>query len=216
MAHPLRLFNQGSYTSSVIASIFLAQMLVNTCPLLYVLEIRVVYGFGIRLCEMCKVTPYMEATTTSWGISVIYSAISVIYHGAVLWSLPQVWYINWYCLIKFWYYCVVKATHDITLACIGQIAFEFRHTTYSCNCLYTRASGFWLWDLVLLLWIQPLNYTARYLKQFLKVSTELVNITKVPQEQEHLARSTKTTETHNCIFRRCANVVLQLSEIPRS
>ena len=88
MAHPLRLFNQGGYTSSFIASIFLAQMLVNTCPLLYALEIRVVYGFSIRLRGMCEVTPYMEAITASRGISVIYHTlqcyIRFIYHGAAL------------------------------------------------------------------------------------------------------------------------------------
>ena len=75
MAHPLWLFNQGGYTSLFIASIFLTQMLVNSCPLLYALEIRVVYGFGIRLRRMCEVTPYMEATTASWGISVIYHTL---------------------------------------------------------------------------------------------------------------------------------------------
>ena len=75
MAHPLRLFNQGGYTSSFIALIFLAQMLVNTCLLLYALETRVVYGFGIRLRGMCEVTPYMEATTASKGISVIYHTL---------------------------------------------------------------------------------------------------------------------------------------------
>jgi len=32
-----------------------------------------------------------------------------------------------------------------------------------------------LWDLVLALCIQPLNYSARCIKQFLKVSTELLN-----------------------------------------
>jgi len=84
MAHPFRLFNQGGNTSSFIASIFLAQMLVNTCPLLYALEIRVAYGFGIRLGGMCEVTPYMEATTVSRGISALCNAISLIYHGAAL------------------------------------------------------------------------------------------------------------------------------------
>ena len=59
MAHPLGLFNQSGNTSSFTASIFLAQMMVNTCPLLYTLAIRVVYSFGIRLCEMCEVTKYM-------------------------------------------------------------------------------------------------------------------------------------------------------------
>ena len=52
-------------------------MVVNACPLLYVLAIRVVYGFGIRLRGMCEVTPCMEATTASRGIS-------LIYHGAAL------------------------------------------------------------------------------------------------------------------------------------
>ena len=75
MARPLRLLNQGGYTSSFIASIFLAQMLVNTCPLLYAFEIKVAYSFGIRLRGMCEVTPYMEVTTASWGISVIYHTL---------------------------------------------------------------------------------------------------------------------------------------------
>jgi len=44
---------------------------VNTSGLLYVLAIRVVYGFVIRLRGMCEVTPYMEATTTCCGISVV-------------------------------------------------------------------------------------------------------------------------------------------------
>ena len=51
------------------------------------LAIRVLYGFGIRLRGMCEVTPYMEATTASRGISqytTLCSAISVIYHGAAL------------------------------------------------------------------------------------------------------------------------------------
>jgi len=77
MAHPPRLFNQGGNTSSFIASIFLAQLLVNTYPLLYVHAVRVVYGFSIRLRTMLEVTPCMEATTASRGIS-------VIYHGTVL------------------------------------------------------------------------------------------------------------------------------------
>ena len=112
------------------------------------------------------------------------------------------------------YRCVVKATHDTTLACIGLIALKFRHDTKSFNCIYRRPSRFRLWDLVLVLCIQPLNYSARCLKQFLKVSTELLNIfvtlEKVYQEPEYLTGSIKTTQTHNCIFRRCINVVLQV------
>ena len=59
------------------------------------------------------------------------------------------------------------------------MALEFRWTY---NCLYTRPFRFQLWYLVLLLWIQPLNYTARCLKQFLKVSTELLKIYVILQK----------------------------------
>ena len=55
-----------------------------------------------------------------------------------------------------------------------------------------------------------INYSARCLKQFLKVSTELLNIYviyKEYQEPQYLAGSIKTTETHNRIFRRCVNIV---------
>ena len=50
-------------------------MLVNTSPVLYTLAIKVVYGFGIRLCGMCEVTPHMEATTACRGISLIYHTL---------------------------------------------------------------------------------------------------------------------------------------------
>ena len=72
MPHSLTLFIQGGNTWS---SMFLAQMLVNISPVLYALAIRVVYGFGIRLRGMCKVTPYMETTTACCGISVIYHTL---------------------------------------------------------------------------------------------------------------------------------------------
>jgi len=35
----------------------------------YVLAIRVLYGFVIRIHGMCEVTPYMEATTACCGMS---------------------------------------------------------------------------------------------------------------------------------------------------
>jgi len=50
----------------------LAQILVNTSPLLYAFAIKVVYGFGIGLRGICEVTPYMEATTACRGILLMY------------------------------------------------------------------------------------------------------------------------------------------------
>ena len=67
----------------------------------------------------------------------------------------------------------VKFTDFRNRYCIGLIALMFRH---SICCLYRRPSRFRLWDLVLALCIQPSNYSARCLKQFLEVSTELFNI----------------------------------------
>ena len=87
MAHPLRLFDQGGYTSSFIAAIFLTQMLINTCPLLYTLKIRIVYGFGIKLRGMCELPhiwkPQPQARVYQL-YTTLYSVISVINHGAAL------------------------------------------------------------------------------------------------------------------------------------
>ena len=83
MPRPLRLYSYSLKWQHFI----LALILVNTSGLIYALAIGVVYGFGIRLRGMCEVTPYMEATTASRGISqytTLCSAVSVIYHGAAL------------------------------------------------------------------------------------------------------------------------------------
>ena len=65
---------------------------------------------------------------------------------------------------------------------IGLIALKFRHSTRSFNCLHRRPSRFKLWDLVLELCIQPLNCSARCIKQFFKVSTEVLNISIILQK----------------------------------
>ena len=89
MHHPLRLFNQGGNTSLFIVSLFLAQMLVNTSAVLYMLAIRVVYGFGIRLCGMCEVTWKPQPHAVVYHLyNILCSAVSLIYHGAMLLSWP--------------------------------------------------------------------------------------------------------------------------------
>ena len=59
---------QGGKTSLAIISMILALILY-----IYVLLIRVVYGFDIRLHGICEVAPYMEAATVCCGISLISS-----------------------------------------------------------------------------------------------------------------------------------------------
>ena len=66
------------------------------------------------------------------------------------------------------------------------------------------------WDLGTILFG---NYEARYIKQFIKVRTKLLNIYVILekytlyQEPEYLAGSIKTTETHHRVFERCVNVI---------
>ena len=87
MPHLLRLFNQGGNISSFIASMFLAQMLVNTFLVLYALAIRVIYGIG-RLrgtCVKlhCKWKPQLHAVVYHL-YTTLCSAISLIYHSTAL------------------------------------------------------------------------------------------------------------------------------------
>jgi len=91
MPRPLGLFNRGDNTLSFIALMFLVQMLVVTFPVRYALEIRAVYGFGIRLHGMCEVTPYMKATIACRDISLIYHTLQcyityIPWHGALIFT----------------------------------------------------------------------------------------------------------------------------------
>ena len=82
----LRLFNSYSprlqHTSLPIISFVLAGILVNVSQLLYMLAIRVVYGFGIRLHGMCEVWKPQPHAVVYHLYTTLCSAISLVYHGA--------------------------------------------------------------------------------------------------------------------------------------
>jgi len=105
--------------------------------------------------------------------------------------------------------------HNITLACIilWLIALEFRQSTLLCTTVYMQDLLVFDWeDLVILLWMQVLlNYTVRCLMQFLKVSTELVNIYKSTSRVriQCLAGSIMPAKK---VFRRCQRH--NMSEMP--
>ena len=105
-----------------------------------------------------------------------------------------------------------RATHDITLACIGLRVLEFRFR----KCLIMQLfiyKTFWVsivgFEYRYIFWIQLSKYTASYLKQFFKVNM-LVNILQKYLRSKntymYVAGSTEITETHNYIFRICFNV----------
>ena len=88
------------------------------------LKLKVPHPKGIHAEKFC-VFPFRECRATDvWKWCFLYSC--KIY-PCLLCTLDFLSSATHYRVS--WYHCVVKATHDITLACIGLIALKFRHST---------------------------------------------------------------------------------------